>query len=259
MRNARLRAALGWAGVAAFWLAAWLIAAHAVDLELLLPSPVQVLRRLGELIVTQEFWLATAASFGRVLAGALAALLAGCLLAALGSLLPFFRRLMLPFLSVIKATPVASFILLALVWLERDILPAVMAALIVLPVIWGNLDTGIAAIDPGYKEMAKVYAIPPMRRLRRLYVPAVMPYFISACRATLGMAWKAGIAAEVLCTPPVSIGSNLYNTKVYLETTDLFAWTLTVILLSVGIEYILMALIERIPGALPRTPSKGAF
>ncbi len=259
MKNARLRAALGWAVVAAFWLGAWFIAARAVNLELLLPSPMQVLRRLGELILMPEFWLATAASLGRVLAGALAALFIGSLFAVLGSFFPFFRRLILPLLSVIKATPVASFILLALVWLERDILPAVMAALIVLPVIWGNLDTGIGAIDPAYKEMAKIYAIPPMRQLRRLYLPAVMPYFISACRATLGMAWKAGIAAEVLCTPPVSIGSNLYNTKIYLETTDLFAWTLTVILLSVGIEYILMKLIERIPGALPRTPSKGAF
>ncbi len=243
--NPRLRAALGWLGVAAFWLGVWVIAARAVDLELLLPSPIRVVRRLGELVVTADFWRATLASFGRVALGALAALALGSLMAVGGALFPLLRRLMLPLLAIIKATPVASFILLALVWLQRDILPAFMAALIVLPVVWGNLDAGIAAIDPAWHELAQVYRIPTLRRLRRIYLPAVMPHFVSACRASLGMAWKAGIAAEVLCTPPVSMGRYLYETKLYLETTDLFAWTLTVILLSVGIEYVFMAVLEK--------------
>lgn len=243
--NPRLRTALGWLGVAAFWLGIWFIAARAVDLELLLPSPTRVVQRLGELVVTADFWRATLASFGRVALGALAALVLGSLMAVGGALCPPLRRLMLPLLAIIKATPVASFILLALVWLERGVLPAFMAALIVLPVVWGNLDAGIAAIDPALHELARAYRLPALRRLRRIYIPAVMPHFVSACRASLGMAWKAGIAAEVLCTPPVSIGRYLYETKLYLETTDLFAWTLTVILLSVGIEYIFMAVLSR--------------
>lgn len=254
--NSRLTSALGWLGVAAFWLGAWLIAARAVDLELLLPSPIRVLQRLGELVITADFWRSTLASFGRVALGALSALVIGSLMAVGSTLCAPLRRLMMPLLAIIKATPVASFILLALVWLERDILPAFMAALIVLPVVWGNLDAGIAAIDPAWHELARVYHLPLFRRFRRIYLPAVMPHFVSACRASLGMAWKAGIAAEVLCIPPVSIGRYLYETKLYLETTDLFAWTLTVILLSVGIEYVFMALLNR--AVLPKFPQGGA-
>ena len=251
--NSRLTSALGWLCVAAFWLGAWAIAARAVDLELLLPSPIRVLERLGELVITAEFWRATLASFGRVTLGTVSALLLGSLMAIGGALCAPLRRLMLPPLAIIKATPVASFILLALVWLDRGILPAFMAALIVLPMVWSNLDAGISAIDPAWHELARVYRIPPLRRLRRIYLPAVMPHFVSACRASLGMAWKAGIAAEVLCTPPVSMGRRLYETKLYLETTDLFAWTLTVILLSVSIEYVFMALLNRTAArALPR-------
>lgn len=245
MRHTRLRAALEWAGVAAFWLLVWFLTARKVDLELLLPSPIRVLERLRELIVTAGFWRAAAASFGRVLSGALAGVAAGTLLAIAGAACPPLRRLMMPLLAIVRATPVASFILLALVWLERNVLPAFMAALIVLPVVWGNLDAGIAAIDPALRELAKSYHLSPLRRLRRIDIPSVMPHFVSACRASLGMAWKAGIAAEVLCTPPVSIGRHLYETKLYLETADLFAWTLTVILLSVGIEYVFMALLGR--------------
>ncbi len=247
-KRSRLTSLLGWLGVAAFWVVVWLLAARAVDLELLLPSPGRVLVRLGELAVTGEFWQAVAASFVRVLAGTVAALLLGALMAVGGAVCPPFRRLMLPLLAIIRATPVASFILLAMVWLERNILPGFMAALIVLPVVWGNLDAGIAAIDPAWHELAAAYRLPFRRRLRRIYIPAVLPHAVSACRASLGMAWKAGIAAEVLCHPPVSIGVHLYDTKLYLETPDLFAWTLTVILLSVGIEYVFMALLGRLVG-----------
>ncbi|MBR6708351.1 MAG: ABC transporter permease subunit [Clostridia bacterium] len=245
MKRLQLRAVLGWLAVAAVWLTVWLIAARAVNLELLLPSPGQVLARLGELAAGADFWRATAASLGRVMLGTIAALVIGVLLAVGGALCPPIRRLFLPLLGIIKSTPVASFILLALVWLERDILPAFMAALIVLPVIWGNLDTGIAAVGRDLRELAAVYRLPLARRLKRIYMPAVMPYFVSCCRTSLGMAWKAGIAAEVLCIPPNSIGSRLNDAKVYLETTDLFAWTLTVILLSLLIEYLLMAALSR--------------
>ena len=60
------------------------------------------------------------------------------------------------------------------------------------------------------------------------------------------MGWKAGIAAEVLTVPPLSIGKNIFEAKLYLETTELFAWTLTVILLSLVIERILLRLVGHI-------------
>lgn len=241
-----LHAALSLGGVTLFWLAVWFIAARAVNLELLLPSPGQVLMRLGELIQTAEFWQTTAASLGRVMLGTLCALAAGALLAAAGALLPPLRRLLLPLMGIIKSTPVASFILLALVWIGRDTLPAFMSALIVLPIVWSNLDTGIAAIDPALRELAAVYRLRWWQVWRRIYLPSIAPYFVSACRTSLGMAWKAGIAAEVLSSPALSIGRQLYETKLYLETTDLFAWTLTVILLSLGIEYLFMAVLGRL-------------
>jgi NitT/TauT family transport system permease protein len=151
-----------------------------------------------------------------------------------------------PFVTVIKSTPVASFIVLLLLFLGRDLLPVVIVVLMALPVIWGNVCAGIRNTDPLLLRTAKVFGFSRGRTLRRVYLPSVMPYFLSACRTALGLGWKSGIAAEVLTVPAVSIGKLLMEAKQYWEVTDLFAWTLAVILCSLVIEKVLMAAIGRL-------------
>ena len=232
--------------VLAFWLLAWSAAAHLVGRELLLPGPVVVLRRLAELCVSAQFWRTTAVSLLRILLGAAAALAGGTVLAVLTSRYGLLRSLFSPLLTIIKSTPVASFIILALVWLGRDILPAFITLLMVLPVVWSNVSTGITETDGKLLEMAKVFRFSPIKKLQVIYIPSVSPYFASACRSALGLGWKAGIAAEVLTVPSVSIGKNLYESKLYLDTPGLFAWTLTVIVCSLIIEKILIAGLARL-------------
>jgi NitT/TauT family transport system permease protein len=213
---------------------------------LLLPGPAAVLLRLGQLALTAPFWKATAFSLLRVVAGSLLAVLLGTLLAVLCCRWKVADALFAPFVTVIKSTPVASFIVLLLLFLGRDLLPVVIVVLMALPVIWGNVCAGIRSTDPLLLRTAKVFGFSRGRTLRRVYLPSVMPYFLSACRTALGLGWKSGIAAEVLTVPAVSIGKLLMEAKQYWEVTDLFAWTLAVILCSLVIEKVLMAAIGRL-------------
>ena len=222
--------------VLAFWLAVWWLGAIRMGRELLLPSPRAVFDRLLVLAFTADFWSIVSRSILRVVLGIALALLLGVLLAILTSHVSFLRRLFTPLLSVIKATPGASFVILALLWLGSSALPIFISMLIVLPVVWAAVSDGIGAFDPHLIEVCRVFRFPFGKRLRLLYLPTVIPYFLSACRTSIGMAWKAGVAAEILAVSPVSIGKQLYEAKIYLETPDLFAWTIVVILLSLVIE-----------------------
>ena len=94
--------------------------------------------------------------------------------------------------------------------------------------------------------MARVYAFPPWRTVRRVFAPSVGPHFLSACQTCLGLAWKSGVAAEVLTVPLRSIGRELYESKLYLETVDLFAWTAVVVLCSLALEKLLSVGIRRL-------------
>ncbi len=230
--------------VFAFWLLVWALAAAAVGQELLLPSPVQAARELIGLARMPDFWLTIGRSVLRVLTGILSAVCLGVGLAFLTHKSAVMNALFSPVMTLVKSTPVASFIILALVWLGRSVVPVFISALMVLPVVWANVSAGLKGVDPQLLELARVYRLPRGRVLRRITWPSVLPHLRAALRSALGLGWKAGIAAEVLTVPPYSIGKRIYEAKLYLETTELFAWTAAVILVSLLIEKLLLRLTD---------------
>ena len=231
-----------------FWGALWWIASLIVDKEVLLPSPAAVIRVFTVLLQSGDFWLSILLSLLRILLGYFCGCILGVLTAALCFRSALADTLVAPLLSVIRAAPVASFIILALVWIERGLVPAFIAFLMVLPIIAGNVQTALRHVDKELLEVAALYRFDFLKTIRYVYLPAVRPYFRSGARTSLGLAWKAGVAAEVLCSLSASIGGNIYESKLYLETDALFAWTLTVILISILIEKLLF---------LPTPPHQG--
>jgi len=241
----------GWA--VAFWLLVWQIAAMALDAlylhgQLLLPSPVLALLRLFELAVTADFWAAIGTSAVRIIGGFLASCLAASLLAVPAARWQWVRELLSPLVAVVKSVPVASFIILALVWLNSRSLAFFIAFLMVFPPVYLNVLEGIRQTDKALLEMAKVFRVPLWRQVKRIYVPAVLPYFRTAVSLGLGLCWKAGIAAEVIGLPTGSLGENLYNAKVYYMTPDLFAWTAVIVVVSVLFEKVFLRLIDAFVG-----------
>ena len=233
-----------------FWLLVWEGLSLLVAKPLLLPSPAAVLVRFAALALTARFWGTVGLTLLRILCGALAGTLLGIVLAAGTSRFRVLNALVSPLLTVIKATPVVSFIILVLLWAGRDFVPSLIVILMVLPVVWSNVSAGIAGCDRQLLECARVFRFSRRMKLRRLYLPSVLPHLLSACRSALGLAWKAGVAAEVLTVPAVSIGKMLYESKLYLETTELFAWTLAVIVCSLVIEKVLTVWMTRLAGKL---------
>ena len=244
--SAKLRKTLRTLAVVLFWLLVWQLAAALAGQELLLPSPLRVARELIRLAGGAEFWLTVAQSIRRVLTGIASAVLLGILLALLTHKSALLRALLSPVMTLVKSTPVASFIILALVWLGRDVVPPVIAALMVLPVVWANVSQGLDGIDPQLLELAQVCRLPRGRVFRRITLPSVLPHLRAALCSALGLGWKAGVAAEILTVPARSIGKRIYEAKIYLETTELFAWTAAVVLLSLIIEGLLLRLVGRI-------------
>lgn len=230
---------------AGFWLAVWQCAAMAVGQEVFLVSPVQALRTLVQLLPQADFWQRIGFSSGRILLGFLLGTGCGVVLAVCAELWQTAQILLAPVMQLVKATPVASFIILALVWVRGAWLSVLIGFLMVLPVIYGAVRTGIQSADPALREMAKVFRIPLWRRVRAIWLPAVLPSFRQGCGVALGICWKSGVAAEVIGLPDGSIGDALYRAKITLSTGELFAWTFVIILLSAMFEKLFLALLDR--------------
>ena len=226
-----------------FWAAVWWTVSACVGSEVLIPSPPAVAVRLWSLLGTPDFYTALLFSVARIVLGFASAVLVGAVLGVLSARSVIADTIISPVLSVIKATPVASFIILALVWINKDLIPVFISALMVLPIIHGNTREGMLSAGKDLLEMAKVFGFSRTDRLKMIYFPSVMPYLIAGLRTSLGLAWKAGVAAEVLSLAANSIGKNLYNSKIYLETADMFAWTAVVIIMSIILERLMMLLL----------------
>ncbi len=228
-------------GAAAFWLVVWQVISMLVAQELLVPAPLVVLKALSGLVRTSEFWQSAGRSLLRILLGFLLGVIAGSGAAVMTTRFKTADILLSPLLRLVRATPVASFIILALVWIKTGYLPSFISFLMVVPLVWNNVESGIKHIDIRLLEMAKVFRLSWFKTLIFVRIPSVMPYFMAACTAGMGLAWKSGIAAEVICRPPFSIGNQLQNAKSHLETPQVFAWTITVILLSLVLEKLLVS------------------
>lgn len=229
----------------AFWLAVWELASLAAGRELLLPPPLRVGESLLALAQTADFWLDLGATLGRVFLGLAWGTLMGTALAFLTRFFPWADRLISPAVRVVRATPVVSFILLVYLWVPRWAIPWVIAGLMVLPVVWGALASGLENIDGKLLEFARAYRFSRLKTLRLIYLPALRPHFSAGLLTAFGLAWKSGVAAEVLCPPARAIGSRIQQAKLGLETADLFAWTFAIIVLSLALEGLFRRLLER--------------
>lgn len=228
------------AAVALFWVAVWWLAALRVQQEILLPTPPVVWHTLLRLMRTAAFWQAVGTSLLRIGAGFISALVVGTLLAVLTTRFRLVHVLFSPLLHLVRAAPVASFIILTLVWIATNTVPVFISFLMVLPIVWINVAEGLRRIDPQLHEVAAVYGLRRWRTLRTLTVPSVAPFFLTACMNGLGFAWKSGVAAEVICRPALSIGRELQGAKLHLETAEVFAWTAVVVVLSMVLERLLL-------------------
>ncbi len=231
----------------ALWIILWQCAYWFVGEDLLLSSPYTVLCRLWELLRTADFWKTVGNSCAGILTGYLCGVFLGVILGALSSRFRFvYEFIRLP-MHLIQATPVASFIILTLLWIPSRRLSVFISLLLVLPIVWRNVNQGYENVDNNLLEVARVYRFSRWKRFRYVYWPAVLPFFRSACQMAIGFAWKSGIAAEVIVTPLGFIGKELNDAKITLMTADMFAWTAVIILLSIVFEKIFGLIFLRIP------------
>lgn len=239
-------------GSALLWVLVWQCASMVIGEELFLPSPLSSITTLCKLAFTAEFWQSISFSLLRIGTGFFLALFLGILLAWAASFLPWVEILLRPFMLIVKATPVASFIILALVWVSSRNLSVLISFLMVLPVIYSGTLGGIEAADSSMLEMAQVFRLGLYRKIRGIYLPALWPSLRRSADVALGLCWKSGIAAEVIGQVHQSIGGRLYAAKIYLLTPELFSWTAVIILVSWLFGQTVLWLLSRLHKAAER-------
>ena len=224
----------------------WQLAAMRVNMDMLLASPVRVLERLCVIWREEDFLSTVLYSSLRVCGGFLIAFVLGVVLGIFAGRFRAVEYILKPYVNTVKAVPVASFIILCLIWMDFTKLTMFISVIIAFPVIYSNVAEGIRSADKKMLEMAEIYRMSPLRKLVYIYLPSVKPFLISASSVAVGMAWKSGVAAEVIGMADGSIGNMLYEAKVYFSNADLLCWTVVILLLSVITEKLFILLLKSV-------------
>lgn len=236
-----------------FWLLVWHFLSLKINSSIFLPSPEATYKALIRIGKRAGFWQTIFNTFSKIAKGFLLALIAGTFSAIISSFVKIIDVLVSPFMRLLKTVPVASFIILALLWVKSDKLSVLISFVMVTPVVYINILQSFDNVDNNLLEMADIFNVGLLRRLRFIYVPALVSGFMSACKIGLGFCFKAGIAAEIIGLPFQSIGSELYKSKLYLMTDELFAWTVVIVLMSVFFEGVCIYLLNKLSCIIEKT------
>ena len=227
------------------WLAIWQAVAIIISAEIIIPTPLSTLKALLSLAKTNKFYLAILLSLLRICTGFVAGVVVGFIGALLSDKFGLFSVIFSPVLKVIKAVPVASFIILAFYWFESSWLPVFICFLMVMPMIWSSVETALKGIDKKYLELAQVYRLDRIKTFFNIKLPFILPTFITTTLTALGFAWKSGIAAEVISKPTLSLGGMLQDAKIYISTPEVFAITSVVAIFSILLEKLVKSIVGR--------------
>ncbi len=228
------------------WILIWQLLAIIVHNKVLLAGPLETVRALGSLAGTGDFWSSVGQTTCRILGGFLAGSVIGIGLAYAAYKKPVIESFLKPLVLTLKSVPVASFVILLLIWLGSRNISVIICLMVVFPILYLNTLEGLKSTDIKLLEMAHVFRMPGGRAVRYIFLPQLKPFWSGAFKLAIGMSFKSGIAAEVIGQPLHTIGNGLYLAKVYLETGELFAWTIVVVLIAFICEKILGLIIDKL-------------
>lgn len=217
---------------ALLWLAVWQVVALVVGSSLLLPGPLETVAALGRLCVTSEFWSVVAVSTLAIVGGFLVAFAAGCSLGALAAERPAVATLLEPAVSALKTVPVACVVVVLLLWVGASGVTWACVFLVAFPAFYASMRGAVSGLDRDRLDALRLMGVGTARRALAAGWPGVVPGLLATAGSAVGMSWKAGVAAELIGLVDGTLGERVYQAKLLLETSDLFAWTVVVVLLS---------------------------
>lgn len=222
-----------------FWLAIWEAAAWLTASKLLLPGPADALLALGGLIRTKKFYMDIGWTAARCIIAMALSFAAGIPAAALSYKSDTARSILSLPVGFFKAVPVMAIIIYVILLAQSDWVAVIVCFFMCFPIVYTNILEGLDAIPSEYLEVGNVYGLSRLERAKYIYAPGLLPQMKAAIGLTVGLSWKAVVAAEVLSIPKYSLGYEMINAKYYLETANLFAYIFVIVVMSMAFEKVI--------------------
>lgn len=226
----------------------WQAGAMFLHNPVILPYPADIVRSLIKITLNGDLARESAITLLRGLIGASIAFVIGVLLGLLMGVSRKAYETLSPAVTMLQSTPVISWILLALIWFDNTVVPVFIIVVAAAPTFIISVSEGIMRTDPKLLEMAKVFRIKRLKVIRSIIIPSILGYLLASVKIVFGLTYRTAVMAEVLAHPGGGIGEKMNWARINVETADIIAWTLVIILFAFLVdELIELATKKRTP------------
>lgn len=223
----------------------YVIAYFVVGNEVMLASPLDVLKSMLKLFVSTSFYKALGFTFLRVLTAFLISFILAVALAVISYLNPLIKGVLGVIVSILRSLPVLAVLLVVLTFVSRSFAPITVCFLSLFPILYSCVLTALSGVSNEHKEMCKVYKVPYKKQIFSMYVPKILPQIILGIANGISFSIKLIVSAEILASVYKSIGSLIKEASIYSLTAELLALTFAVCLIGVLVEFIGKILSEK--------------
>lgn len=217
----------------------WIIAALIIDSNLILPFPLAVAKRILSLLITAKFWKVLGFTFIRILISFILSTCLGLIFGYIFSKNSFIKHFFEPYMAIMQVTPVVALILIITFWFKSSVVPVIVALLMTLPVITNAVYNGFNSVNIKFLQVGKVYKFSKWKTFWHIQLPAAKTEILSGVSSIFGLTWKVVVAGEVLCIPQFSVGGELQKSNVHLETENVIAITILLVLFYFAFQKII--------------------
>jgi len=214
-------------------------------LEVILPSPLKVIKALFRIISDGTLGKDLAISGKRVFIGYLWGAGIALILGVFSGLNKVAERVFSPIINVIRQIPLYAWMPLIILWFGiGEVSKELIIARGVLIPIYLNTLQGIKGVQVEYCELAEVLELKRSIFLRKIVLPSAVSSIFTGLRLGAGNAWMAVVAAEML-GGLTGLGYALMKSREFLWSDNLIALMIVIGVIGVAIDVILRKIEQR--------------
>lgn len=226
-----------------FLLILWQLISLKVN-PIILPSPLDVLGIFKREIFTMGGLSETGITLYRFFVSYIVSVTAGIFLGISLFRSSTVRDYLWPLITVLQATPVISWVLLALLWFPSKMIPYFILGMFTLPIITINTFQGLKSTDEKLLEMTRAYKVDERGIFSKIMLPSMLPSLMAGVKITINSSLKVLATAEIIGRLPRGIGGKMNLAWTNIETASLLAWTIYLILITGLLEKLITASVE---------------
>lgn len=217
----------------------WYVVYLVVDHPILMPSIEDTFFALIRLFGSRDAVLAMAHTFVRLGICIGISLLLALILAYVSYQFEAIESFLHPYMVLFKTIPLVSVILILYVLVNFNLTTYIITGLMIFPLFYQAILTGLKLIDPSYLDIYRLEAMNVIGGIKYVYYPLIRSYIVLGLLQSLGLGLKVIVMAEFITQYEEGIGRLIYNARVNLEYDRIFAITLLLIIITLGIENII--------------------